>query len=167
MVELARSDREHAPPAVASNRALWCGLDGGARERAANCGLLLLDINFTDPAWWRAAAADRPVERTGNLEGYLQPAVAAELMRETITLAWIVAREDRGQATIFCGLAPPVATQFASFSPSDLDRLSARYHRHLRLRFDDQPSYWRMHLTIDGSKWVSRGAGSEVTAESY
>jgi hypothetical protein len=148
MVQLARSGQEHAPPAISSNRALWCDLHAAALKRAANCRLLLLDINFADPAWWLEAAATRPIQRGASDAGYAQPAFALELTRETMTLAWIVARADQCQATIFCGMAPRVARLFSSFSPSDLERHSARHHQHLRLRFDDQPTYWRMHLRV-------------------
>lgn len=155
MAQLARLDQDNAPPAVTLNRALWCDLDPAARQRAANSRLLLLDINFADLAWWLEAVENRPLEREASARGYLQPEVALELMRETMTLAWIVARADQSQATLVCGMAPRVASLFSSFSPSDLERLCARHDRHLRLRFDDQPSYWRMHLRVSGRALVS------------
>jgi hypothetical protein len=86
-------------------------------------------------------------------------------MRETVTLAWIIARADQGLATSLCGMTPPVARIFCSFAPPDVERLSARHHRHLRLRFDDHPSYWRMHLRIAGSKPNPTPAIAEVVME--
>lgn len=165
MVRVARSDQERAPPAVSSNRALWCDLDTAARQRAAHHRLLLLDINFSDAAWWAEAAESRPVERESNGEGYLQPNVASELMREALTLAWVIARANPGQASIFCGMSPLVVGLFRSFTPSDLERVCARHQRHVRLRFDDQPSYWRMHLTISARQAISERSHLQAPSE--
>lgn len=150
IVRLARSNQETAPPAVSANRALWCDLHTAARQRAANSRLLLLDLNFADSAWWRNAAQNRSVSPTACAPSYLAPHVTSELMRETLTFAWMVARADPCQATIFCGMTPHVANLFCAFSPSHLERHSYQHHGHLRLRFDDQPSYWRMHLKAAG-----------------
>lgn len=166
MAQLARSDGAPAPPAIAKNLALWRGLDRSARERAANQPVLLLDINFADATWWRRACERRSIERKPGAQGYLSPRVAAELMRETITLAWVIARADHGLACMICGMAPPVARILSSFGPADIERLSGQHHRHLRLRFDDLPSYWRMHLKISGSKSISEAPGVETHSES-
>lgn len=166
MVHLARSEAPPAPPAISANLALWRGLHPSARLRASRYAVLLLDMNFSDAAWWRWAAENRPIDRTPGATGYLPPKLSTQLARETITLAWILARADRGLATVLCGMAPPVTRMFCLFGPLDVERLSARHHRHLRLRFDDQPSYWRMHLTISGSNAVGDASKSRALPES-
>src|SRR5688572_15594112 len=98
MVGLARSDRVPLPAAVSACRTLWCDLDSTARERAANHPILLLDINFTDPTWWRLAAENQSEEREASAASYLPLEIASELMRETMTLAWALARKDQGLA---------------------------------------------------------------------
>lgn len=165
MVRLARSDQEYAPPAVSLNRALWCDLDAAARRRAANHRLLLLDINFSDSAWWAEAAESRAFERESNRGGYLQPNVASELMREALTLAWVIARANPGQASIYCGMSPTVVGLFSSFTPSIFEHLCARHHRHVRLRFDDQPSYWRMHLMVSTRQAISERTPLQTPTE--
>jgi hypothetical protein len=124
---------------------LWCALDPTARLRAAEHPMLLLDMNFSDAVWWGSAAQGRSVEETTSVASYLPAIIASELTRETLTVAWTLARADPGIATVLCGMAPQVSRLFASFSPAQLERLSAR-EDHLRLRFDDHPPYWRMHL---------------------
>lgn len=166
MVRLAKSEGIPIPAAVSSNRALWRGLDSSARQRAANHPVLLVDIAFADAAWWRWAAYNRVAERKPSAPGFLPPRVASELMRETMTLAWIIAREDRGLATALCGMAPSVARIFCSFGPTDVDRLSTRYHRHVRLRFDEHPLYWRMYLRIFCNVSVSSVPDEDASSES-
>jgi hypothetical protein len=165
MVGLARSDQPPIPAAVSANRTLWCGLDPPARECAASHPVLLLDINFTDPAWWRWATESRSVEREASAVSYLPLEIASELMRETINLVWVIARKDQSLAIIFCGMAPQVAHMFSSFSPPDVERISAQYHRHLRLRFDDSPAYWRMHLRTSRSRAVPSAPSLEVPSD--
>lgn len=166
MVRLAKSEGTPAPAAVSSNRALWCSLDSSARQRAANHPALLVDIDFADAAWWRWVAYNRAAERKTSAPGYLPPRVASELMRETMTLAWIIAREDRGLATALCGMAPSVTRIFCSFGPTDVERLATRHHRHVRLRFDDHPLYWRMYLRIFGDVSVSGVLSDSAPSES-
>jgi hypothetical protein len=36
------------------NRELWSKLDAGAIERAARYPFVILDVHFTDAAWWHA-----------------------------------------------------------------------------------------------------------------
>lgn len=162
MVGLARSDKLPIPDVVSANQTLWCGLDPPARERAANHPILLLDVNFTDTTWWRVATENRSDEREASVVSYLPLEIASELMRETMTVAWALARKDQGLAIIFCGMAPQVARMFASFSPPEIEGISARYHRHLRLRFDDRPAYWRMHLRTSRNKSISNAPNLEL-----
>jgi hypothetical protein len=166
MVRLAKSEGTPAPTAVSSNRALWRSLDSSARQRAANHPVLLVDIDFADARWWHWVAYNRVAEKKPSASGYLPPRVASELMRETMTLAWIIAREDRGLATALCGMAPSVTRIFCSFGPTDVERLATRYHRHVRLRFDDHPLYWRMYLRIFTDVSISDAPSEEASAES-
>ncbi|MBM0105798.1 hypothetical protein JM946_13740 [Steroidobacter sp. S1-65] len=165
MAQLARSDAAPAPPAISRNLALWRGLDRSARERAANQPVLLLDVRFSDAMWWRWACERRPLERKPGAQGYFSPRVAAELMRETITLAWIIARADHGLASILCGMVPAVTRVVSSLDPAQIEQLADQHHRHLRLRFDDLPSYWRMHLKISGSKPILEVPTVETLSE--
>jgi len=166
LVQLAVSEHASVPTAISSNRDLWRVFDASVRERAARHPVLLMDINFADSAWWRCVADGRLVEERSSVTGSLPFGMAGELMRETVTLAWIIARADEGLATILCGMAPPVARIFSSFSSPDVERLSARHHGHLRLRFDDHPSYWRMYLKIAGCKSSTASLSLDTFVES-
>lgn len=152
IVHLARSRHAPMPLAVTANRALWCEFDPAARHRTANRSLLLLDLKFAHARWWHLAADGESGNETADAASYLPPIIAADLARETLALAWMLARADAGVATIVCGLAPSVARLFASFNPLDAERLCALHHTRLRLRFDDQPAYWRMHLKSAGGR---------------
>lgn len=152
MVHLAKSDFTPVPTAVSVNRNLWCGLDATARGRISEHPVLLLDVYFANSAWWRWAANPRCLERKGSVAAQLPLKIASELMRETTTLAWTIARMDERLCTILFGMTPPVAHLFASFGPLDVERIAARHVRHVRLRYDDHPSFWRAHLRISGSR---------------
>lgn len=166
MVRLARSDEIRMPAALSENRALWRGLDPAGCERAASRPILLADVKFSDPRWWRGAA-EGAAERKGAVAGYVPARAATELMRETMTLAWVLVRADQGLATALCGMAPPVARLFSSFTPLDVERLSARHHHHLRLRFDDNPTYWRMHLKTAKSRTESAAPSRDAVTEGH
>lgn len=152
MVQLARSDFTPAPEALVANRALWTGLDATARHRAASYPFLLLDINFASAAWWRWAANPQCLERKGAAVAHFPTKIAAELMRETTTLAWIIARSDQRLGTVLCGMAPAVARLFASFGTPDVERVATKHCRCLRLRYDDHPVFWRALLRVSGSR---------------
>lgn len=128
---------------VSRYRALWVGLNGAARKRAADMPFLLIELHFQDPHWWRVAQDPRPQRRQYGMRSPVFPGkLAGELTRETLMFAWSTVLLDRGAASILLGMAPAVRSIIADFGPQDVERIAARYSRHLQPRWQDLPSFW-------------------------
>lgn len=150
LTQLARTERGQIHLAIVSqHRPLWRTLSPTARRRAALAPYLLLDVHFQDAEWWRWARGARGGARRGIVA---PPAfsgkVAAELMRETIMLAWSTAAFGRGAASVVLGMAPPVCDIIAELGPQDAERVAARHSRHLRPRWEDFPAFWGSLLSV-------------------
>lgn len=149
LAQLARSEQARFNLAILNqNRKLWRSLNLAARRRASLTPYLLLDVQFQDIEWWRWAKAARAGGRRVVIS---QPAfsgkVAAELMRETLMLAWSTAAFDRGAAGVLLGMTPAVSATIAELGPQDVERITARHSPHLRPRWDDFPAFWGRLLT--------------------
>lgn len=149
LLQLACTERARlAPGIVNQHRNLWRSLSMAARRRAALTPYLLIDVHFQDVDWWRWAKASRT---GGRYSVAAQPTfpgkVAAELMRETLMLAWSTVALDRGTAGVLFGMTPGVSEIIADLGPQDAERISARHSRHLRPRWEDFPAFWGGLLT--------------------
>jgi hypothetical protein len=149
MVQLARADRERPAIDVVNRfRSLWCSLDVPARQRAARCPVLLIDVHFQSWDWWRWANDPRSGNRRAVLpQPYFPARAAGELMRETLMLAWSTAGADQSTASVLLGMTPAVSKIIAELEPQDVERIAARYSRHLRPRWEDLPQFWRRLLS--------------------
>lgn len=149
LTQLARSEGQHlTPPIVSQYQTLWRSLNGSARERAAHMPFLLMDVHFQDVDWWRAAQRSRPHPRRKSPQDVaFTKKVAAELMRESVMLAWNTVSLDRGAASILLGMTPAVSDIIAEFGPQDVERVATRYSQYLRPRWQDFPAFWVKLLT--------------------
>lgn len=144
LVELARTEHTRLNLAIVSqHRNLWRSLTVAARKRAALTPYLLVDVHFQDVDWWRWAKATRSGGRHAVVsEPAFSGKVAAELMRETLMLAWSTVVLDRGTAGVFLGMTPGVTEIIAGLGPQDAERIATRHGRHLRPRWEDFPAFW-------------------------
>lgn len=148
LTHLARSKGQHtAPPIVSQYQALWQGLTGSARKRAAHMPFLLIDVYFQDANWWGTVQRSRPHRQKSPHNAAFTGKVAGELMRETVMLAWNTVSLDRGAASILLGMTPAVSDIIAEFGPQDVERVAARYSQYLRPRWQDVPAFWVKLLT--------------------
>lgn len=142
LTQSARADRQSLA-FVHQSRGLWNGLNATARKRAAQTPFLLMDVHFQEIQWWRGAQSARALQRPSLiLETVFKGKLAAELMRETLMLAWNTVTMDRRIACLLFGMAPAVSRVIAEFGPQDVERIAARYRSHLRPRWHDFPTYW-------------------------
>jgi hypothetical protein len=144
LTHLARSNAEHVTPdTVQCYRALWGNLNPKARSQAAQVPFLLLDVYFQDALWWRWARNPHAVRRHRTpARNSFSRRIAAELIRETLMLAWSTVAFDRAAATILLGMAPDVSSIIAELGVHDVERIAARQSRYLQLRWDDFPAFW-------------------------
>jgi hypothetical protein len=163
IAEIARSEPAggEMPAAITLNRALWRNMDRPMLQRAAQSPLLLLDVNFSNEQWWRSAIDDAVVERktaSGTRGPRLPPRIAAELAHEAIFLAWTLTRFSGVRVTgLLCGMTPGVAHLFSTLGVQDAERIASRHGRHVRLRHDDHPAFWRSLLRAAGGSSLELG----------
>ncbi|GFE87287.1 hypothetical protein GCM10011488_22410 [Steroidobacter agaridevorans] len=142
LTQSARGDQQ-SPAFVHQSRGLWRGLNAAARKRAAQMPFILMDVHFREAQWWRGAQSSRSSQRSLlTPEMVFKGKLAAELMRETLMLAWNTVSMDRRVACLLFGMAPAVSRIIADYGPQDVERIAARYRAHLLPRWHDFPAYW-------------------------
>jgi len=144
LTHLARTDRQQISLSIVNqHRSLWRGLTAATRRRAARTPFLLMDLHFQDADWWRSAKDLRTTRRRKMvLHTAFTGKIAAELMRETLMLAWSTVAFDRGAASIMLGMTPAVSAIVAELGPQDVEHIASRHSQHLQPRWEDFPSFW-------------------------
>lgn len=144
LAHMARMDRERIGLDIVNlYRSQWRGLNATGRKCAARTPFLLVDIHLHDADWWRWARTPRLIRRRDTVRhAAFGEKTAGELMRETLMLAWSTVAFDRGAASVLLGMTSPVCTIIADLTPQDVDRITARYSRHLRPRWENLPTFW-------------------------
>jgi len=129
-------------PLVASHRDLWSHLDPTSRKRLSLFPFVIVDLRFGDVAWWRMAAGDGAHARGHSADA--MPATRWDwLVLETLMFGWQVAREDRAVASMLFAMPPPVADCIAALSMQQVRRLAIESAKYLRIRWDNDPRFWR------------------------
>jgi hypothetical protein len=128
--------------AIADHPELWWRLhrDVAAQRRAANVPVALLDLRFQQRRWWEGAS--RRQQSVDSKPRGNAIAHADILMREMLTLAWSVAREDYRASRLLFGMSDAVATSCAALLPHDIEEMAAQYADELRIRWENAPIYW-------------------------
>jgi hypothetical protein len=146
LTQAARADRPGGLSLVPYLKDLLLRLTPETRERAAQCPLLLTDLQFANPAWWRSAK-DHPLRPTPlpSWRGSFPRPSAVQLARATLMLSWHSLRSNPQDAALL-GVAPPVAEVIASLSLTEIERIVERRFGHLRPRWEDRPAVWRTLL---------------------
>ena len=110
---------------------------------AARIPFLLVDIEFQNPAWWKAVAVESSrsvILPTRNLN--LPRVSALKLARSTLMLAWHLARADRESSLIAMGMSGPVIAQLTVLQPRQMERIGERHYSQLRPRWEDHINLW-------------------------
>jgi hypothetical protein len=146
LIVSARKDPPGVPSLVQNLRDLLLRLTPEARQRAARRSVLLTDMQFANPPWWRSMKQHpmRPVPLP-SWRGSFQRPCAIQLARATLMLSWHSLRSHPQDAALF-GVLTPVAEIIASLSLTEIDRIVERQFRHLRPRWEDRPAVWRALL---------------------
>lgn len=144
LVNAARHDFGRNFALVAELRESLLRLDPQMRQRAAAHAFLLVDFEFGNFDWWRAAgtygtsAARLPLWR-----GAFPRASAVQLAVATLMLAWNSVRSDPTSAQVLLGMTRPVSEVIAGFKFEDIDRIARKRFAYARPRWEDRPATWR------------------------
>ncbi len=134
-------------PVSVRHRELWLALAVDVTHRAARFPFVIVDVHFTDQAWWRSASVSpEGIERGGLDNTCWSREVSERLMSETLVFAWHTAKWDRRVARLTFGMLPEVADVIAALTPQQLAVLPARLSGALSLRWQGEPDFWRRLL---------------------
>jgi hypothetical protein len=147
---LARGDPPPALPWVGDLREALFAMTPERRTLAARRSFLLLDLEFGDAAFWRRITNHRSRSEPSPQRPEIFPrAVAVELARAAVTLAWHAVRMDSVAATACLGMPPAVRDIIRRLSLTDIDRIASQRFHDVRPRWEERPEEWR-RLLIDG-----------------
>lgn len=145
LVSEARSERRSSIALVMPLREVLLQLGADARRRAAQRGVLLVDLRLQDVEYWESIqrAPTRSCRTLVAWGGSFPRRSAAPLARSVLVLARHTLKSHREAALLLLGIAPRVARVIASLSLSELDVIASMQFRHLHPRWMDQPVIWR------------------------
>jgi hypothetical protein len=133
--------------AVYGLKELWAQVDARACERAGRCPVLLLDLNFQRPDWWRRVRrGETGPLRAGRPSALFNADRAAPLLREILMESWSIGRSMPSAASLLFGMAAPVNTEIAGLSAPDVDRVVLEYTGCLRPRWEESRTFWKRLL---------------------
>jgi hypothetical protein len=120
----------------------WRAMGPEARERAAGCRFLLLDLGLARPELWQPAALRGFTGATPQAGAQAPPLLDAGLVRRALAYAWHLVRAHRQPARIALGMAAGAAEALAACSLGELDRLAEQRPPHVRPRWLEHPQFW-------------------------
>lgn len=146
LMQSARQNRPGGISLVLHLKDLLLRLTPEAQQRAAQSSILLTDIHFANPSWWRTAKTHpmRPAPLSSWQGGFPRTA-AVQLARATLMLCWHGLR-SHPQDAVLLGISAPVAEVIEGLSLTEIDHIVDRRFRHLRPRWEDRPAVWRALL---------------------
>jgi hypothetical protein len=147
LAEAARTDEARGAFSVVYEFPdLWARMDAPACERAGQCPVLLLDLNFESAEWWRRATVSDTVARAAAPVIAFNPTRAGPLIREILTEARGSARALPLAARLVFGMNAEVCGAVAALSAANIERISTGQMRELAPRWPNTPAFWRRLL---------------------
>jgi hypothetical protein len=129
-------------------------MDSDAYRRAARVPVLLADLHFENPDWWRwiLRRGTRPV-RMPDASGPLRIGDGAPLLREILVEACVIARLHPHAARLAFDMSPAVVTTVAQLPASEIDFIVMEHAGDLQLRWSDNAVFWKNLLiaAIEGT----------------
>jgi hypothetical protein len=140
-------------PALYGLRELWAQVDARACERAGRCPVLLVDLNFDRPDWWKPVGpGDTRALGVSGAAALFAVEHATPLLREILMEAWSICRSVPHAASLIFGMEPRVSSAIADLSVPQLDQVAVVNARYLRPRWEESRAFWqRLLLAAIGS----------------
>jgi hypothetical protein len=141
---VARSARPR-PALLAQLEALWCGLDAGARRRAARCPVLLVDAGFSRDSQrlWLAEGGVREREWLSVAPAFFTVPRTVPVTRLVLAYAWHLARSETAAARLFLGMSAQCAELVAARTLRQVIHLAESEQGLLRPRWAERVPVWR------------------------
>lgn len=146
LCEQAVARAARPPPALLRElEGLWCGLDGGARRRAARCPFLLVDAGFTRAArrLWLYEGSVRDRDWLPAPAPFFTVPRTVPVTRLVLAYAWHLARSEPAAGRLFLGLSGPCVDLVAARTLRQIIQLAESEPGLLRPRWTDRVHVWR------------------------
>jgi hypothetical protein len=107
----------------------------------------MVDIHFTDIAWWQQVR--EPVSKdTFDARGpaHLPKNIAEQLMHETLMFAWHAAQSDSRVACLTIGMSGEVSTVIAGMTAREIRDIASKHGGEVGPRWRESPELWRKLL---------------------
>jgi hypothetical protein len=131
---------------------IWYSLDRPARERAASCPYLLVDVGFTDPGRWRRFHGHQvnspPPAPYG---GFFTVPQAASVAKQVFTYAWYLASTRSLAAQLRLGASAHCAHLISTCTVTQIHQLADHHPEWLRPRWATKVKVWRNMLLAAAS----------------
>lgn len=141
-------DRTAVGDVVSRFQSLWNQMTSEACRRIAGVPVLLMDLRFQRPEWWRwiTRTGPKPI-RLPDTGGHVPISDPASLVREILVEVCVVALSSPRTARIVFGMAPEVIEIIRTLRASEIDAIATRYADELQLRWADNLVYWKNLLS--------------------
>ena len=131
---------------------LWSSFDRTARERAASCPYLLLDVGFTDLTRWRRSHGQEvnkpPPVPYG---GFFTVPQAASVAKRVFMYAWNLASSSSMTAQLTLGTPERCTQLISTCTVTQIHELAEQHPEWLRPRWPTKVNVWRNLLLAAAS----------------
>jgi hypothetical protein len=146
--QVATSKDCHCPLEILHlHRELWRGLDATARRRAARLPFVMVDIRFTDIAWWqqvREPTSNDAFDARNTAQ--LPQNIAEQLVHETLMFAWHAAQSDPRIACLTIGMSSEVSAVIAGMTAREIRDVASKHGGEVAPRWRESPELWKRLL---------------------
>lgn len=147
MSGLARSSSYTSFDLLGKLAPLFRELTPESAAQAARFPFLLLDLHFTEAAWWRSGALR---QRMSARDGCRFPkdlsAAATSVAHSALILAWHAVRTERDASLVLIGLSGATADALASMPLRELESVALQDFTSIQPRWSNSPSLWTQLL---------------------
>ena len=138
---------------------LWRTLDAAARQRAAACPYLLVDVGFADPSRWRGVETRHVSDVIGPpSDTFFTVPRAAAVARQVFIYAWHLARSKNAALQLLLGMPTQCTQLIGACTLPQMHELAEKHSDWLRPRWPTRVKVWRQLL-------LAASSGEVVTLE--
>jgi hypothetical protein len=122
---------------------IWRSLDSSARQRAASCPYLLVDVGFTDPNRWRRSAGQLVNAPAVPYGGFFTVPRAGAVADQVFMYAWYLTQSKGLFAQLHLGISPPCAHLISGWTLPQIHELAKQHPEWMRPRWLTKVRLWR------------------------
>jgi hypothetical protein len=153
LAEIARAEGALDRSAIYRERDLWARMDERASERAGSCPVLLLNLNFEKPSWWKRVCVGQDcIPASCARPTLFTESQGAPLLREILTEVWRLGSSLPTVANLAFGMAPGVSAEISKLSVLAIDLKAASLYQILRPRWEQNALFWKQLLRASVGK---------------